>query len=100
MVKAAAIPGFTIEDGEGNVVAEDPGSPHVGRRTYTEDGAQVVGKRASHDYLLRAPRGLWKAFSRKCAQEGLSIRSALLFLVKDYTLGKIDIQDLSTRKRL
>lgn len=100
MTKQVAIPGFTIQDDEGKVIAKDPGSPRVGRRVYGEDGAQVTGKRATHDYLLRAPKGLWKAFSRKCDQEGLSIRGALLFLVKDWTLGRIEIVDLPTRKRL
>lgn len=101
---AKGIPGFTITDGEGNVIAENPGSERAGRRVY-KDGEQVEPetqkrKAATHDYLLRVPKGLWVAFSRKCEQEGLTIREALVFLVKDWTVGKIEIEDLPTRKRI
>lgn len=101
----AGIEGFTIVDGEGNVIAGNPGSTvPVGRRTYSSDGEQIdrsteKRKASTHDYLLRAPKGLWKAFARKCSNEGLTIREALLFLVKDWTVGKIQIEDLATRKR-
>lgn len=100
---AAGIPGFVITDEDGNVIVENPGSSRAGRRVYNKDGEQIdrstkKRKMVTHDYLLRMPKGLWKAFSRKCDQEGLTIRGALLFLVKDWTVGRIEIEDLATRK--
>jgi len=96
------IPGFEILDADGNVIAANPGQQPSGRRTYNEDGIQVprkdITRKPSHDYLLRAPRGLWVAFSRKCKNEGISAKQALVFLMKDWTTGKIEIHDLPTRK--
>jgi len=98
------IPGFTIQDDDGNVVAADPGQVQGGRRVYRDglqqDRSEDQRKSTTHNYLLRAPRGLWKAFSRKCDNEGLTIRGALLFLIKDWTMGKIEIEDLATRKKV
>ena len=98
------IPGFTIEDEQGRAIVQNPGQTPAGRRVYKDgiqqDRSEVKRKSSTHGYLLRAPKGLWKAFSRKCDQEGLTIRGALLFLVKDWTTGKIEIQDLATRKKI
>jgi len=98
------IPGFTIEDESGAVVATNPGQVPAGRRKYSADGTQQdrsIPKRkaATHDYLLRSPRGVWAAFARKCKNEGLTHKDALMFLVKDWTTGRIEIEDLATRKR-
>ena len=96
------IPGFTIEDEHGNVVMPNPGQPIAGRRAYKNgvqiDRSETARDKSTHDYLLRAPKGLWKAFSRKCVNEGLNHRQALEFLIKDWVLGKIEIEDLATRK--
>ena len=93
------IPGFTIEDEEGNVVVPNPGQQSAGRRTY-QDGQQSNRQsrtKTSHDYLFRAPKGTWKAFTRKCENEGVSAQAALEFLVKDWVIGRIEIEDLSYR---
>ncbi len=98
------IPGFTVVDEDGNVLAGNPGQVTAGKRVY-RDGVQqdrTVAKRtgSNHDYLLRAPKGLWKAFTRKCDNEGLTIRGAMLFLIKDWTVGKLEIENLATRKKV
>lgn len=98
------IPGFVIEDDDGKVIVANPGQQAGGRRVYKDgtqqDRSEVKRKGGTHDYLLRAPKGLWVAFKRKCDNEGLTIRGALLFLVKDWTMGKIEIEDLETRMDL
>ncbi len=104
MSNERGIRGFTIEDENGRVLASNPGQVTAGKRVY-KDGVQqdrTTAKRASnnHDYLLRAPKGLWKAFARKCDNEGLTIRGALLFLVKDWVTGRLEIENLATRKKL
>ena len=100
--QVAGIPGFEIIDEEGNVIAENPGQAAAGRRSYDESGVQKkkVGEdRANtHNYLLRAPRGIWVAFSRKCKNEGITARQALVFLMKDWVKGKIEIEDLALRR--
>lgn len=63
-----------------------------------QDRGPVKRSASTHDYLLRAPKGIWVAFSRKCDNEGLTLRDALVFLIKDWTMGKIEIPDLATRK--
>lgn len=98
------IPGFVIEGDDGEVIVANPGQQAGGRRVYKggtqQDRSEVKRKGGTHDYLLRAPKGLWAAFKRKCDNEGLTIRGAMLYLIKDWTTGKIEIEDLATRKKL
>ena len=95
------IPGFVIEDEKGNVIAENPGQPSAGRRAYN-DGEQVDRPKSSsasaHSYLLRVPKGLWKAFSRKCKNEGVPAREVIELLIKDWVMGKVDLDELKTRR--
>lgn len=106
-IGAVGVPGFTVVDKDGNTISDNPtvGAAPVGRRVYAQDGSQVMeprerSKRSTHDYLLRAPKGLWKAFVRKCKQEGFSVRDILMFLIKDWVVGKTEIEDLATRKKI
>jgi hypothetical protein len=101
MAEYQPIMGAEIVDADGNVVVPNPGQPATGRRKYDEDGAQIKSKTRANtmNYLLRAPRGLWIAFKRKAENNGLTIRQALLLLVEDWVKGRIEIQDLATRKK-
>lgn len=96
------IPGFEIVDEDGTVLAQNPGTVPAGRRRYGPDGTQQkpIGenRKPTHDYLLRVPRGLWVAFSRKCKNEGITIRQALVFLIEDWVKGKTEIVDLRIRR--
>jgi len=99
--KAEPIPGFEVYDSANRKLAPNPlkGRRRPGRRAYDENGQRIWApdpSRKVHSYLLRVPKGQWKAFSLKCKKNGVKIAPAIRALMMMWVKGEIDV-DLRLR---
>ena len=87
------IPGFTVKGADGKVVTEDPGQKHAGRRRFREDGSiDTDPPPPVQPFQVRCPKGLHYAFKRKCHKERESMNTVVVELIRQWTLGKIDLE--------
>ena len=93
--KAEPIPGFEVYDKYNRKLAENPIKQRrvPGRRAYDENGERIWApdpNRKMHQYLLRVPKGQWKAFSMKCERNGVKLAPAIRALMMMWVRGEID----------
>jgi len=88
-----SIPGFTVKDSKGKIVHEDPGQKHAGRRRYNDDGTLDDSPQpVLQPFQVRMPKGLHYALKRKCHKERESMNTVIVELVRQWVLGKIDLE--------
>jgi hypothetical protein len=87
------IPGFTVKDDRGHLVAPDPGQKHAGRRRFNEDGTiDSSPPPPVQPFLVRIPKGLHYALKRKCHKERESMNTIIVELCRQWVLGKVDLE--------
>ena len=97
--RTTGIPGFRLYDEKNEMIAGNPKQSHAkGMRTYGEDGQRIWGvseyarsKEKYHSYLVRIPKGAWKAFVMKCERNGVTKIDAIRALMRLWVNGTIDL---------